>query len=143
MPAESAVPTHEWRISTPVRIAAAVFGSIFTVGLTYGFFFMDGHVIGLILAIIIGAAAYLGAFRPHLAVVGDRITARNPIGSFDIAASDVSSVKPTYEGIEFVLVDGSVKSARAVQKSNLGSMFGKNTRSDQVAAELHALLGLD
>lgn len=132
-----------WRISTAVRVATAAFGSVFSGSLLVGYFFMGGHVIGLILGLTIAGAVWLGAFRPKLEIVGDRVKAQNPIGSFELAAHEITSITPTYEGIEFLTTEGKYKTARAVQKSNIGALFGNHTRSHDVVTQLRTSLRLE
>jgi hypothetical protein len=84
--------------------------------------------------------AVFAALRPYVAVGSEGIEVQNPVRRHQISWSNVIGVTPGYSGLSFQTKDGKTVTAWAVQKSNLATWRGKETRADRVAAEIRLLV---
>ncbi|MGC5290622.1 PH domain-containing protein [Micromonospora sp. DT231] len=78
------------------------------------------------------------AFRPAVTLTDEEVIVRNPNGSQQVSLNDVATVEPGYGGLTITTTRGERVVAWAVQKSNLATWTGRQTRADDVAASITA-----
>jgi len=132
----------EWRVSVLGR-ALLGFSSAFCLLAAFG-------LVGLVIdkgapAALFGVAAVAGlavwalrtAFRPFLILTATELVIRNKTGPIHrIPLATIEHVCPGYYGMVIAEAGGVQHVAEAVQKANLSSWLGRETRADRAAQQI-------
>jgi hypothetical protein len=79
---------------------------------------------------------WLLAFRSRLVLRNDSLEARNPVGSFRLARSQVASAAANYLGVVITDTAGKRRTAFVAQRSNVAVVRGVETHADRIAKEI-------
>lgn len=123
----------------------------------FAFVYLGGFLAIVCVDLIYSQSAYLAAlcvaavglivlwlvyFRPRVILAVDYLQVVNPFSSTRIELSSIVALEPGWSGLEVVTAERTYR-AWAVQQPNLHSMFGKESRSDRVVAEIARMTGRD
>jgi hypothetical protein len=142
-----------WRVSTLGRVSAATLGALIGGAAT-------GTLIGVVpdgssggqaqqamwcIIVIAGSILmpWLLAFRPSVRLDSTTVTIVNPGKTTRIPLQSARVGGPGYDGVQIVWLDGNrmrITDAWAVQKSNLSTWRGRQTRADRCAAVIAAAI---
>jgi len=125
-----------WKVSPLGRIGGllpAVFGAVV-------WSMMARPVVAILVAALGLVGWFLAVLRPFVALSDTELVIRNPWGLRRVELSDISRVDVGYSGLTITTTTGSQIVAWAVQKSNLAKWTGRQTRADQVAATINAVV---
>lgn len=86
--------------------------------------------------IVIGLVLWRTAIHPGVVATEDLLVIRNPLETVTFRWPDIVEVVPGFDGVTVTSISSPPKAAWAVQKSNLSTWRGAQTRADVVAARL-------
>jgi hypothetical protein len=122
------------------RIAGALVALLFMlIGVALA---LDGsdladHIVGVVFFLVAPVCWWLFALRPFVSLTPDTVKVQNPLRRYDLPIGAIMGARASYSGV-MIDVRGRRRpvTAWAVQKMNLSTWRGRETRADLVAGNV-------